>query len=126
MRKIIQNDDSKDDPKTLKLKWRKCKVALVVKNPPANEWDIRDPGMIPGLGRSPGGGNGNPLNYSCLENHMDRRSRWAKVHGVTKSWTQLKWFSREEIKNKHTESNNTITEIKNTLKGINSKISEAE
>ena len=37
MRKIIQNDDSKDDPKTLKLKWRKCKVALVVKNPPANE-----------------------------------------------------------------------------------------
>ena len=47
-------------------------VALVVKNPPANSGDIRDVGLIPGLGRSPGEGNGNPLQYSCLENPMDR------------------------------------------------------
>ena len=44
----------------------------VVKNPPANAEDIRDVGLIPGLGRSPGGGNGNPLQYSCLENPMER------------------------------------------------------
>ena len=46
-------------------------VVLVVKNPPANVGDIRDAGSIPGLGRSPGEGNGNPLQYSCLENLMD-------------------------------------------------------
>ena len=45
------------------------------------------PGSIPGLGRSPGEGNGNPLQYSCLENPMDRGAWWATVHGVTKSWT---------------------------------------
>ena len=48
-----------------------------------------DPGSIPGLGRSPGEGNGNPLQYSCLENPMDRGAWRATVHGVTKSWTQL-------------------------------------
>ena len=48
-----------------------------------------DLGMIPGLGRSPGGRHGNPLQYSCLENPMDRRACWATVHGVTKSQTQL-------------------------------------
>ena len=47
-------------------------VALVVKNPPASAGDVRDMGSIPGLGRSPGEGNGNPLQYSCLENTMDR------------------------------------------------------
>ena len=47
-------------------------VALVVKNPPANAGDIRDTGSIPGWGRSPGGGRGNPLQYSCLKNLMDR------------------------------------------------------
>ena len=47
-------------------------VALVVKNPPANAGDIRDMGLIPGLGRSPGGRYDNPLQYSCLENPMDR------------------------------------------------------
>ena len=47
-------------------------VALVVKNPPANAGDIRDTGSIPGWGRSPGGGHGNPLQYSCLKNLMDR------------------------------------------------------
>ena len=48
-----------------------------------------DPGSIPGLGGSPGEGNGNPLQYSCLENPMDRGTLWAAVHGVTKSQTQL-------------------------------------
>jgi len=47
----------------------------------------RDPGSIPGLGRSPGEGNGNPLQYCCLENFMDGRAWWATVHGVAKSWT---------------------------------------
>ena len=56
-------------------------VALAVKNPPANAGDIRDVGSISGLGRSPGGGNGNPLQYSCLENPMDRGVWGATVHG---------------------------------------------
>ena len=54
-------------------------VALVVKNPPANTGDGRDAGSIPGSGRSPGVGNGNPLQYSCLENSMDRGAWWATV-----------------------------------------------
>ena len=49
-------------------------VVLVVKNPPANTGDIRDAGSIPGLGKSPGGGHGNPLQYSCLENPCGQRS----------------------------------------------------
>ena len=56
----------------------------VVKNIPAK---AGDKGLIPGLGRSPGGGNGTQLQYSCLENSMDRGGWWATVHGVTKSWT---------------------------------------
>ena len=48
-----------------------------------------DPGLIPGSGRSPGEGNGNPLQYSCLENSMDRGAWWAIVHGITKSQAQL-------------------------------------
>ena len=62
-------------------------VFPVGKNLPANAGDKRDAGSIPGLGRSLGGGHGNPLQYSCLENHMDREAWWATVHGVTKSWT---------------------------------------
>ena len=62
----------------------------VVKSPPANAGDV---GSIPGSGRSPGEGNSNPLQYSCLENHMDRGAWWATVHGVTKSWTRLKQLS---------------------------------
>ena len=57
----------------------------VVKNLPANEGDIRDTGLIPGLGRSCGGGHGNSLQYSCLENPMDRGRWWATVHRVTES-----------------------------------------
>ena len=52
-----------------------------------------DPSSIPGLGRSPGEGNGNPLQYSCLENPMDGGAWWATVHGVAKSWTQLSNFT---------------------------------
>ena len=57
----------------------------VVKNPPANAEDTGDVGSIPGSGRSPGGGNGNPFQYSCLENPMDRGDWQGIVHGVTKS-----------------------------------------
>ena len=60
-------------------------MPLVVKNPSASAGDVRDTGSIPGSGRSPGEGNGNPLHYCCLENPMDRRAWWAAVHGVAKS-----------------------------------------
>ena len=61
--------------------------SAVVKNLPASEEDARDMGSPPELGRSSGVGNGNPLQYSCLENPMDRGAWWATVHGVAKSWT---------------------------------------
>ena len=61
----------------------------VVKNPPANAGDTKDAGSISGLGKSPGGGNSNPLQYSCLENPMDKGAWQATVHGVVKSWTRL-------------------------------------
>ena len=70
-------------------KSKASQVAQVVKNPPANAGDARDVGLVPELGRSPRGGNGNPLQYSCLENSMDRGVWWATVHGVPKSWTWL-------------------------------------
>ena len=59
----------------------------MVKNLPANARDAVDMGLIPGLGRSPGGGNGNPLQYSYLRSPMERAACWAKVHGVPKSPT---------------------------------------
>ena len=68
-------------------------VALVVKNPPASAGDKRDMGLISGLGRSPGEGHGNPLQYSGLENSTDRGAWQATVCGVTKSETWLKWLS---------------------------------
>ena len=60
-----------------------------IKNPPANARDLRDEGLIPGLGGSLGVGNSNPLQYSCLKNSMDRGFWWAIVHRVAKSQTQL-------------------------------------
>ena len=57
----------------------------MVKNPPTNAGDTRDMGSISGLGRSPGGGHGNPLQYSCLENPIDRGAWWVTVHRVTES-----------------------------------------
>ena len=62
-------------------------VVLVVKNSPTNTGDIRDVSSIPGLGRSPVGGNGNLFQYSCLENPMDRGAWWATVRGVAESGT---------------------------------------
>ena len=68
-------------------------VSRVVKNSPANAGDLIKEGSIPGLGRSPGRGNGTPLQYPCLENPMDRGAWWATVNGVTKSGVGLKWLS---------------------------------
>ena len=65
-------------------------MMLVVKKPPANAGDVRDAGSIPVLGRSSGGGNGNPRQYFCLENPMDKGAWRPTVHRVTKSLTQLK------------------------------------
>ena len=73
--------------------FRASQVALVVKNQIANAGDVRDKGLIPGLGRCLGEGHDNPLQYSCLENSMDRGALQATVHRVTKSWTQLKQLS---------------------------------
>ena len=67
----------------------------MVKNPSANPGDIRDTGSIPGLGRSSGGGNGNPFQYSCLENSMDRGAQETTVHRVAQSRTGLKQLSTE-------------------------------
>ena len=61
----------------------------MIKNPPTNVRDLRDAGLIPGSRRSSGGGHGNPLQYSFLENLMDRGAWQAVVHGVIKSWTPL-------------------------------------
>ena len=59
----------------------------MVKNPPASAGDARDMSLVPGSGRSAGVGNGNPLQYACLENPMDRGAWWATIHRVTKSQT---------------------------------------
>ena len=61
----------------------------VVKNLPANAGDATDAGSIPGSGKSPGGEHGNPLQYSCLKNPMDKTAWWATVHRVTKRWTRF-------------------------------------
>ena len=67
----------------------------MVKNLPANAGDIRNARLIPGSGRFPGGGHGNPLQYSGLEKPMDRGAWWATVHRAAKSWTQLKRISTD-------------------------------
>ena len=73
-------------------------MAQQVKNLPANAEDARDMGLTPGSGRSTGGGNGNPLQYSCLGNPMDRGTWRAKVHKVANSRTWLKWLDWTELK----------------------------
>ena len=65
-------------------------AALIVKILPAKAGDGRDAGSVPGLGRSTGAGHGNPLQYSCLQNPMERGTRWATVHRTAKSWIRLK------------------------------------
>ena len=85
----------------------------MVKNSRANVGDIRDVGSVPRLGRSPGGGNGYPLQYSCLENSMDRGDWRAIAHGVTKSQTQLRDYTTRNNKTKqllrHGENSNSYT-----------------
>ena len=71
---------------------------LEVKNLPANSGDVRDRSSVPGLGRSPGVGNGNSLQYSCLENPMDREVWQDTVHMVNKSGTGLKGLSMHSYK----------------------------
>ena len=68
-------------------------VALAIKNLPASVEDLTDVGSVPGLGRSPGERNGNPVQYDFLEDPMDRGAWWATVHRVPKSQTGLKQFS---------------------------------
>ena len=68
----------------------------VVKNMPANAGGTGNGGSVPGSGRYPGEGNGNPLQYSCLENPMDRGAWWATVHGVSKSQTRLSLCNEKE------------------------------
>ena len=75
------------------LKRLSVQANLQIWNLPANAGDARDVGLIPGLGRSPGGGNGNLLQYSCLENAMDRGAWRALVHWVKKSWSQLSAYT---------------------------------
>ena len=79
-----------DSSKINKVHFRGFPDGTVVKNLPADAGDARDMGSIPGLESSPGVGNGNPLQYSCLENPMDGGAWWATVHGVAKSRTLLK------------------------------------
>ena len=69
-------------------------VALVVKSLPANAGDTRDEGSIPGSKRSPGIGNGTPLQYFCLENSMSRGAWQSTVHGAAKSWAGLSTHTR--------------------------------
>ena len=73
-----------------------------------------DPGSIPGLGRSPGEGNGNPLQYSCLENPMDREVWRATVHGVAKSRTQLSDFTYSYSLRAH-EGHNAVLQFRTSL-----------
>ena len=73
--------------------WSDSAAAAVVKNPPANAGDTGHVGLISGSGRSLGVGNGNPLQYSCLENSMDRGDWQATIHGVTKSQTRLSMYA---------------------------------
>ena len=86
-------------------------MALVVKNLLANAGNIRETASVPGLGRSPGEGHGDPLQYSCLENPMDRGAWWATVHRVTKSWIRLKRLSTDAHR-----------KFKSSVKGMNAMI----
>ena len=75
--------------KPIRRQFRGFPGGSVVKNLPANAEDAGAVGLVPGSGKSPGGGNGNPLQYSCLENSMDGGAWWATLHRVTKSQTRL-------------------------------------
>ena len=70
-----------------------CKPSLVTQDDKVSAYSVGDLGSIPGLGRSPGEGNRNPLQYSCVKNPMDGGAWWAIVHGFAKSWTRLNDFT---------------------------------
>ena len=103
----------------------------MVKNPPANVEDVRDAVSIPGLGRSPGGGHGNPVQYSCLENSMNREAWQATAHRVAKSRTQLKRFNThaERVFLDCFKKNGDavyVTQLKNKVIILNKNISKSE
>ena len=77
------------------------------KNPPANAGDVSDAGWIPGSERSPGRRNETPLQYSCLENPMDRGAWRATVHGIAKSWTRLSMHAQASILSSISKNNNS-------------------
>ena len=81
-------------------------MELVIKNPPASVGDLRDVGLIPGVGKSPGGGHDNPHQYSCLGNPMDKEAWWATVHGVAKSWL---WLSMRVRAHTHAQTYTVVT-----------------
>ena len=84
-------------------------MALAVKKPPASAGDVK------ASGRSPGEGNGSPLQYSCLENPMDRGAWWAPVHGVMKSWTRLKQLRTDRWNNTYTHYTYMICNISHVM-----------
>ena len=87
-RRITVSDRTSDFPETVVV--NTCPGAVKGSSEvKVSAWNSGDPGLIPGLGRSLGEGNGNPLQYSCLENPMDGGAWWATVHGVAKSRTRL-------------------------------------
>ena len=86
----------------------------MVKHPPVNGGDVRDAGSIPGLGRSPGGGHGNPLQYSYLKNPIDRGPWWTSVHRVSKSRTRLSDLACSGV----------VTELRIRARSLEPKISD--
>ena len=84
--------------KSRQILWKKGRIFIYMGFPGGTEvkasaFNVGDWGLIPGSGRSPGEGNGNPLQYSCLENPMDGEAWWATVHRVAKSWMRVKQIS---------------------------------
>ena len=97
---------------------RASQVVLVVKNTPANVGDVRDTGSIPGLGRSPGRGHGNPLQCSCLENPHGQRSLAGYSHGLTKSQTRVKQLSMHtQTETKFQQNRDNQTKVHRSLIG---------
>ena len=94
----------------------------MVKNLPANARGTGDSGSIPGSGRSPGERDGNPLQYSCLENPMDRRVWWATVYRVTNSRTLLKWLSVRVRTHTHTHTHDTMGQWATNTKRLYSSL----
>ena len=88
----------------------------MVKNLSASAGNVRDSGLMTGSGRSPGGVHGNPLQYSCLENPMDRAAWWATVHRVTKSQTRLRRLNRH----------NTMRKLKNSAQRFNNRLDQGK